>query len=99
MLQGKQIGTLMKDSENGIQVYLDPIESIKYKRIVNGTLEEYTGFAMYKEIYDTRQGSMVSGIVLCDASGYPMESEHYKVSDFTWSGNVSYGGGTPISFL
>ena len=97
-LQGKQIGTYMKDKKNGIRVTMEPYASIYYQRIVDGQLDEYAGLAMEKDVYDERQGTYVAGIVLCDASGNPIESEQYKLSDFTWSGNISYGGGSPINF-
>jgi len=100
MLQGKQIGTMLSaDSQTGIQITLEPYGDPRYQRITNGSVEPYKGFCMYKDKYCTRQGNMVGGIALCDAKGYPMDNEHYMLSEFTWSGNISYGGGEAIPFL
>jgi hypothetical protein len=98
MIKGIQTGTLMFDGYNGIKVTIDAY-SIHFQRIVNNQEDEYKGYAMYKDKYDTRQGNYVGGIVLCDANGYPNDSEHYMLSEFTWSGNISYGGGEVIPFL
>lgn len=86
----RQIGTLYTtpDKLNGLQVTIEEYADPTYKRIINGSLDEYQGYANYKDIYDSRQGSYVGGIILCDAAGYEVASEHYKLSDFIWSGNV-----------
>jgi len=86
----RQVGTLYTtpDQLNGIQVTIEEYGDPTYQRIVNGNLEEHKGFGMYKPIYDSRQGSYVSGIILCDVSGYEIPSEHYRQSDFIWSGNI-----------
>lgn len=98
MLQGKQIGTYLPDGLNGIQVRYEQSMSIRYQRIVDGKMDEYVGLAIEKEIYDERQGTYVAGIVLCDASGYPIKGEEYKMNDFVWSGNLSYGNANPIEW-
>lgn len=89
----RQIGTLLTtpDGLNGIQVILEEYGDPTYKRIVDGSLDEYEGMASYKDKYDERQGSYVGGIILCDSSGNEIASEHYRVSDFTWSGNLPTG--------
>jgi hypothetical protein len=98
MIQGRQVGTLMLDGYTGVQVTIDEY-TIYAKRISNGVTHDYKVLAMYKDKYDSRQGAYVGGVILCDAKGYPLEEEHYTLSDFTWSGNISYGGGTIIPFL
>lgn len=88
---GVQTGTLLDATGmNGIVVRIKPFGDPTYQRIVGGELEASSGVCIYRDKYDTSQGSMVSGLVLCDAGGYPIESEHYMLREFTWSGNVSY---------
>lgn len=99
MIQGRQTGTLiLPDGYNGIQITLDAYGDPRYNRIINGVTDEYMGYCMYKDKYDSRQGSYVGGIILCDAAGFPLPNEHYMLSEFTWSGNISYGGGEVINF-
>jgi len=105
MLQGNQVGTLMTEETKGIQVMITSGGISVFYRNIEGNMEpsfrpeDYSGLAMFKDIYDQRQGNLVAGILLCTANGYPIEGQHYPVNEFTWSGNISYGGGEVISFL
>ncbi len=105
-LIGSQVGTLMLDDLRGVQVIITAGGlSVLYRTIENGNksisykMDDYLGLAMFKDIYDNRQGNLVAGIQLCDVKGFPLEGQHYPVNEFTWSGNISYGGGEAISFL
>lgn len=99
MIQGRQTGTLMFDEKNGVRVTLDPLGDASYQFIEDNELNKTVNYAIYKDIYDSKQGNYVAGIHLCDTNGYPLQDRHYKISDFTWSGNISYGGGEIIPFL
>lgn len=91
MLEGRQYGYLWTEpGVNGIYIEItDGGYGVDFQRIVNGQRDPYVGMAILRDVYDTRQGTMVPGIELTDVTGNPT-GERYKLSDFEIYGNLRY---------
>lgn len=88
--KGKQTGYLWTDGTGMNGLYIEVEEygtGVDFCRIANGQREMVMRPAILKDVYDERQGNMVSGIWLTDATGQPT-GEKYKMRDFQMSGNL-----------
>lgn len=88
-IEGSLTGRYMKDELNGIQITVYPgLMTVEVQDISNGHLYPDKKEEMMMEVYDSNQGTMVSGFKIHDRDGRPT-GEEYKLSDFMLDGNIT----------
>lgn len=82
------IGLLLDAYNNGLRIeFTDEGYGVRVTRVANGVPSQDYTVETVKDVYDPRQGNMVSGFEISDARGYPT-GEVYLIRDFQMSGNL-----------